>query len=293
MDAPRTARAMWKVFEPLHAVTYFADECIEEYGAAGLKGFWMGYFAGRAAPMGAVAPAVVDATFFSFNPDRVKRALPDAWGFAAPARVLDARLAGVDRFLGRVLGLDGNGVPGIGEADVARAAALARSAVEGLATEGRPLAAANIALAWPDEPHLELWQAATVLREHRGDGHVVALVAAGLDGRQALVTMAATGAVPKEMLQAARGWDDDAWDEAAGALMERGWLSRDGTQTASGAATRQEIEDLTDRLAAEPWERLGDADTDSLRAVLTPIAGAIAALGSVPVPNPIGLPLPE
>ena len=84
MDAPRTARVMWKLFEPLHAVTYFAEECLEEYKAAGLKGFWMGYFAGRAAPMGAVAPAVVDATFFSFNPDRVKRALPDAWSFASP-----------------------------------------------------------------------------------------------------------------------------------------------------------------------------------------------------------------
>ncbi len=44
---------------------------------------------------------------------------------------------------------------------------------------------------------LALWHAATVLREHRGDGHVAALVAAGLDGRQALVTMAATGAVPR------------------------------------------------------------------------------------------------
>jgi hypothetical protein len=284
---------MWRLFEPLHAVTYFADECIEEYGSAGLKGFWMGYFAGRAAPMGAVAPAVVDATFFSFNPDRVKRALPDAWGFASPARVLEARLAGVDRFLRRALGPDGDEGSGIGAADLACAAALGRSAVEGLAIEGRPLAAANAALAWPDEPHLALWQAATVLREHRGDGHIVALVAAGLDGRQALVTMAGTGAVPKEMLQAARGWDDDAWDEAAGALMERGWLHEDGTPTASGVATRQEIEDLTDRLAAEPWERLGDDDTESLRAVLTPIARAIAALGSVPVPNPIGLPRPE
>jgi hypothetical protein len=82
MDAPRTARAMWKLFEPLHAVTYFADECLEQYRAVGLKGFWMGYFAGRAAPMGAVTPGLVDATFFSFNPDRVNRALPDAWSLA-------------------------------------------------------------------------------------------------------------------------------------------------------------------------------------------------------------------
>ncbi len=292
MDAPRTARAMWKLFEPLHAVTYFADECLEEYTAAGLKGFWMGYFAGRAAPMGAVAPGVVEATFFSFNPDRVNRALPDAWSFATPDRVLDARLAGVDRAYGRLFGTDGAGA-GLSDRDMARAAELVRAAVEGLPVDGRPLAAANVALAWPEEPHLALWQATTVLREHRGDGHVVALVAAGLDGRQALVTMAATGAVPRAMLQAARGWDDEAWDSATGTLIDRGWLDEDGTQTTSGAEARRQIEDLTDLLAAEPWERLGEDDAEALRAVLTPLARAIAAAGSVPVPNPIGLPPPE
>jgi len=290
MDAPRTARAMWKLFEPLHAVTYFAEECIEEYGAAGLKGFWMGYFAGRAAPMGAVGPAVVDATFFSFNPDRVTRALPDAWTFAPPDRVLDARLAGVDRALRRILGADGVR-RSLG--DVAAAAALARHAVEGLTTDGRPLAAANVALGWPEEPDLALWQAATVLREHRGDGHVTALVAAGLDGRQALVSMAATGAVSRAMLQAARGWDDDAWSASAAVLMERGWLHEDGSLTTSGTTARREIEDLTDLLAAEPWERLGDDGTEVMRAVLAPLADAIASTGAFPVPNPIGLPRPD
>ena len=176
--------------------------------------------------------------------------------------------------------------------DLARAAELARAALEGLTVDGRPLGAANLALEWPEEPHLALWHAATVLREHRGDGHVVALVAAGLDGRQALVTMAATGAVPRAMLQAARGWDDDAWDASTDVMIERGWLDEDATPTTSGAAARQEIEDLTDLLAAEPWERLGEDDTESLRAVLAPIARAIAATGAVPVPNPIGLPTP-
>jgi len=288
MDAPRTARAMWKLFEPLHALTYFADECIDQYKAVGLKGFWMGYFAGRSAPMGAVGPAVVDATFFSFNPELVKRALPDAWSFAPPDLVLRARLAGIDRALARILG--SGSVP---SDDVIRAAGLAQSAVDGLTTDGRPLAAANLALEWPEKPILALWQAATVLREHRGDGHVTALVAAGLDGRQALVTMAATGSVPRALLQAARGWDDDAWDTAAAALVDRGWLDEDGTPTVSGAASRQEIEDLTDLLAAEPWERLGDEGTEALRAVLAPLARAIGSAGAVPVPNPIGLPPPE
>jgi hypothetical protein len=281
---------MWKLFEPLHAVTYFAEECIEEYRAAGLKGFWMGYFAGRSAPMGAVGPAVVDATFFSFNPDRVTRALPDAWSFAPPDRVLEARLVGVDRALGRLLGPDG-GRPSSG--DMAGAAALAREAVEGLTVDGRPLAAANLALGWPPDPHLALWHAATVLREHRGDGHVTALVAAGLDGRQALVSMAATGAVSRQVLQAARGWDDEAWDASVAALVERGWLNEDATFTTSGATARREIEDLTDLLAAEPWERLGDDSTGALRAVLAPMSSAIASSGAVPVPNPIGLPRPD
>lgn len=294
MDAPRTARTMWKLFEPLHAVTYFAEECREEYSSAGLKGFWMGYFAGRSAPMGPVGPAVVDATFFSFNPDRVARALPDAWSFASPGRVLEARLTGVDRALGRILGPDGVGADiGAMAGELARAAELAMEAVEGLSTDGRPLAAANAALDWPEEPHLALWQATTVLREHRGDGHVTALVAAGLDGRQALVTMAATGAVPRAVLQAARGWDDEQWDASAATLMERGWLDEDGSPTVSGSTARQEIEDLTDLLAAEPWERLGEEGTEALRAVLAPLAKAIAATGAVPVPNPIGLPPPE
>ncbi len=286
MEASRTARDMWHLFEPVHAVTYFAEDAAAEFTAAGLKGFWMGYFAGRAAPMGAVGPVVVDATFFSFHPRRVARALPDAWALASPARVLEARSSGAQRALARVLG------PGHGGVDVARAAVLVHTALEGCTVAGRPLAAANVALAWPDEPLRALWQGTTVLREHRGDGHVSALVAAGLDGCQALVSMAATGAVPRPVLQAACGWDDDAWATAEGALVARGWLREDGTPTAEGVAARRELEDVTDRLAAGPWERLGAGATEELRLLLRPLATAVAAAGVVPVPNPIGLPRP-
>jgi hypothetical protein len=300
---------MWRLFEPVHAITYFAPECTEEFQRVGLKGFWMGYFAGRSAPMGPVQPAVVDATFFSFNPARVARALPDAWRLASPARVLEARLAGVDGVLRPVLGtLDitasRHGAASTGRdtttstrvedrVDVARATQLVRAALEGLRVVGRPLAAANAALPWPDDSHLALWHAATILREHRGDGHVAALVAAGLDGREALVTAAATGAVPRALLQAARGWDDDEWEAAVDALVGRGWLRADGTLSPKGSAARREIEVTTDRLAAEPWDHLGPERTAELRALLTPMARAIAGTGVLPVPNPIGLPLPE
>src|SRR4051794_20180045 len=157
---------MWRVLEPYHAVTYFSPEARQAFKDAGLRGFWMGYFAGRAAPMGAVGPGVVTATFFGFRHDMVAKALPDAWGFATPTDVLTARLNGVDASLRPLLGdrLDG--------AEVAEAASLARTAAEAAGRAGRPLFAANADLPWPAEPHLALWQAATMLREHRGDGHV-------------------------------------------------------------------------------------------------------------------------
>ncbi len=285
MSSPTTARRMWRVFDPIHAVTYFAPECDEEFRACGLKGFWMGYFAGRGAPMGAVEPAVVTATFYNFAPKMAARALPDAWGFASPAKVLDARLAGAQRALGRILGPEGS------SPEVSSAADIARRAAEAVTVVGRPLAAANAALAWPSDPLLVLWQATTILREHRGDGHVAALVDAGLDGLQSHVSFVGTGAISRSVLQPARGWNDEEWQEAERSMVERGWLDPSDPEklTPLGATARQKIEETTDRLAAEPWERMGEEATAELRALLKPMAGRIADLGVVPVPNPIGL----
>jgi hypothetical protein len=285
MSTP-TARRMWRVFDTLHAVTYFAPEADEEFRNAGLKGFWMGYFAGRSAPMGAVEPAVVTATFYNFAPRLVERAVPDAWGFAAPAKVLDARLAGLDRAFGRIFGSVRTG------SEVVSAAEIARRAAESVTVVGRPLTAANAALPWPDDPMLALWQATTVLREHRGDGHVAALVDAGLDGLEAHVSFVGAGGVSRGVLQPARGWTDDEWEDAERAMVARGWLEETDPEklTPVGAAARQQIEDATDRMALEPWQRIGDEATEELRSLLKPMASRIAALGLIPTLNPIGLP---
>ncbi|MCU1447875.1 MAG: hypothetical protein JWP02_45, partial [Acidimicrobiales bacterium] len=176
---------MWRALEPYHAVTYFAPEAGAAFKEAGLRGFWMGYFAGRAAPMGPVGPGVVTATFFGFRHDMVARALPDAWGFASVTDVLAARLHGADAALRALLGDD------VTSDAVKEAATLARTASEAGDRAGRPLFSANADLAWPTEPHLALWQAATLLREHRGDGHVAALTSAGLDGCESHVTLVA------------------------------------------------------------------------------------------------------
>ena len=155
---------------------------------------------------------------------------------------------------------------------------------------GRALAAATAAMPVPDEPHLALWHATTVLREHRGDGHVAALVAAGLDGCEAHVTQVASGAVPAEAIRPFRGWTDEQWDAAVGRLRDRGLVADDGTLTPAGRRLRDEVEDRTDELAAEPWRALGGEATDRLAALLRPLVDRILAGDGIFYPNAMGVP---
>jgi len=275
------ARHIWQLYEPLHAVTYFAAQARTAFEDAGLRGFWRGYFAGRAAPLGAVTAAPVTAVFFAFAPGMVARALPDVWQRAAPDRVLTARLDGAVAALRAFLPPD--------PPRWAQAAGLLEAAAGAATTDGRPLGAANAALPRPADPLARLWQAATVLREHRGDGHITALVDAKLTGRQALVLRDALHG-GRDKLQPARGWTDTEWDEAAEELAERGWLDDDGRPTPAAAAAHTAIEERTDRLAAQPWTALSDADQAELSDLLTPLAVAAGAV--VPYPNPIGVPRP-
>src|SRR5689334_3792199 len=176
MGAAPAARRMWTLFEPVHVVTYFAPEARAAFEAANLRGFWRGYFAGRSAPLGPVDAAPVIALFFGFAPAMVSRALPDVWSRATPAESLAARLAGARASLSPLF--DGAG-------PIDEAADLLRAAATAVPTGGRALGAANAALPWPDDALGVLWHAATILREQRGDGHVAALLVAGLDGAEA------------------------------------------------------------------------------------------------------------
>jgi hypothetical protein len=273
---------MWTLFEPVHAVTYFAPQARAAFETAGLRGFWRGYFAGRAAPLGAVGPGPVYATFFGFHPAMVRRALPDVWGRATPAAALAARLDGARRALAAVLS-------GVTDEHLDEAATLSHRAAAGVEVAGRALAAANADLPWPDDRLGRLWQAATVLREHRGDGHVAALLVAGLDGAETQVWRAALDGT-RAVLQANRGWPDDEWSAAAGRLVDRGWLTADRSPTPAAHAARERIEDTTDTLAAAPWQRLGARDTARLADLLTPVAAA--ARTYLPHPSPLGLPPP-
>jgi hypothetical protein len=270
-----TARRMWRTLEPYHGMIYFAPEAGEAFTAIGLDTDRMGYFASRAAPMGAVGAEVVVATFFNFNPALVAASIPEAWRRATPARVVAARFEAVDAALHRMLGEDVLGGP-----EVVEAAELARTATEGCRPEGRPLYAGHASLDWPTAPHLVLWHAVSLLREFRGDGHVAALTAEGVDGCEALVVHGASGDVPPAVLQATRAWPDEAWEAARERLAQRGWLDDHGVLTERGRASRAWVEDRTDALALVPWERLGQAGCDRLRSLVRPWSRAIVEAGT-------------
>ncbi|WP_091283096.1 SCO6745 family protein [Micromonospora haikouensis] len=270
---------MWTHFEPVHTVTYFHPRARAAFEAVGLRGFWRGYFAGRAAPLGAVEAAPVVAAFFSFAPPVVARAVPAVWQLVTPAEALRARLTGAVQALAEL-------AYELPERHLAEAAELLEEAAGAARPEGRVLGAANAALPAAEYPLARLWQAATTLREHRGDGHIAALVAAGLDPVETLAWRVAEGMPELNLL--GRGWSPQEWEAAAARLAERGWLAGDGKPTEHGRAEFRAVEDATDVAALHPWQALGAERTDRLRELLEPLARAGHTV--IPPENPIRLP---
>jgi hypothetical protein len=281
------ARRLWRLLEPYHALTYFAPEARETFESVGLRGFWRGYFAGRAAPLGPVGPGPVVACFYGFHPDFVARALPSVWTMATPDQALEARLTGAEAASRRLF------PEPEWESQFAEVSDLLRDAFEGCAVAGRPLFAANMDLDWPSQPHRALWHGATLLREYRGDGHVTALAGVGLDPCESHVTQIAASGAPPETIEPYRGWSTDDWQAASERLQSRGWLDSDGRLTAEGCAVRDRVEADTDRLASEPLERLGPPGFERLIDLATPVASRLANSGTIPYPNPIGVPDPR
>jgi len=277
-------RQMWHLLEPLHAVLYYAPEVFEEAAALGYatEERWPSYFPCRSAPLGAVGAGQVASAFYSFGPRMVAAHMDVAWDAASPQDVLEARLRGVDRAYRTILG------DRVDSTELAEAAALARRAVEAVDLAGRPLAAAVAALQWPEAPHLQLWHAATVLREHRGDGHVAALLVAGLDPVESLVSFAAIGAASVERFES-RGWSAGEWAAGRRRLSARGLVDEEGTATEAGRAVRRRVEDDTDRLAAVPWRTLGPDATGRLAELLGEFWVAVLSSGLLPSETTLGI----
>jgi hypothetical protein len=281
------ARAVWEALETCHAVVYFAPEVRDALRAAGMAGFWMGYFAGRAAPLGAVGPGPVTALFYNFHPEMVRRALPEAWRRATPEAVLYARLHAVDAALWRLWGDEVRAV------ELVPIAQLARRAAEAVDVGGRPLAAAHLDLDWPTVAHLSLWHAATVLREHRGDGHVNVLVNEGVTGLEAHVLAVAAGQSTASIQQVNRRWSEQDWAAAVDGLAERGLLDPSGALTGAGRTLKDRIERRTDELAAAPYRVLDDPEASRLLRHTERLARLVVAGDGIPFPNPMGLTPPR
>ncbi len=274
------ARRLHDRIEPVHAVTYFAPEARAALDDLGYRGFWMGYVAARSAPLGAVPAEVVTAAFYNFAPERVAKALPAAWDVAPPAAALRARQESAVAALRRC---------GVTDDEAGAVADLGAKALAGADVGGRPLFAANRALDWPDEPLARLWHTTTLLREHRGDGHVAVLVAEGVSGRECNVLHAAAGGVSEEMIKRSRDYDDAQWAHHQSALRRRGLLDDRGELTVSGRELKQRIEERTDAVALPALDALADDEVEALFAALTPITRKVVATGDIPAVTPMGL----
>lgn len=268
---PRSpARTAHRVLEQIHTLVYFVPEAADRYAEVGISGGMAGYFASRSAPLGVVPAEVVIATFYNFAPSRVRKAIPSVWDKATPESVLAARLAVADAALTRLLG------DVVTSDELAEAAALAREATTAADIVGRPLYAAHAALPWPEPPHLQLWHAATLLREHRGDGHIAALTLAGLSGGEAVVSYLATGkSMPEDLLRATRGYDEAEWAALKQQLRDKGLFTDDDQFTAAGQAQRDDVEARTDAAAAAPYDHLGLERTERLTELVRPWARSI------------------
>jgi hypothetical protein len=277
LDPKQVARA-YRAVEPLHNHVYFVPETDQHLTAIGLRPGRMCYFAGRAAPMGRVGAGVVTATFYNFSPNLVARHIPRAWTLADPEQVVAARFDAARASLTRLLG----GPEGAAAPEVGELTQLLREACAALSPEGRPLYAGHADLPWPEDPLLRLWHAASLLREWRGDGHIAALVQAGLSGLEALISHTATGrGFTEEAAQQGRGYSDEEWTAGIASLAARGLLD-DAGLTADGEALRTRLEAATDAASAAPWELLGPERTARVVELGKTLSARLVANGAYP-----------
>ncbi|MFE4212974.1 hypothetical protein [Streptomyces sp. NPDC056844] len=275
---PRAGRRCHNALNPLHSCVYFSPDLGKEFGELGIDDESRVYFAARGAALGAVGAGAVTATFYNFNHELVARHLPAVWSEITPGAALDARLRAADATLRRVLGEEILASP-----EMAEAAGLALRAVEACTRHARPLYAAHADLEVPEQPHLAYWHAATLLREHRGDGHLAGLLTAGLDPLEALVSHTATGkGMAPRWILATRGWRRTDWDAAVERLRDRGVLDAGGELTEAGTALRAELEEATDRMDSAPYEHLGADGVERLTELGRGFLFTAAAAGAFP-----------
>lgn len=272
MSHPRAkVHRMFELVEPIAAVTY-SEMPNEAFLALGMRNYWDGYFAGRAAPLGMAPAEVVHAVFYNFADGEVARHIPWVWGKTTPQEAIAVRELGSTTALRHRIG-ELAGSPGL-----VRAADLATRAAVSAPTEGRALYAGLRALEVPEEPVARLWHAATLLREHRGDGHNAALLAHGIGGTEAHVLLALSLGMRAEEFGRIHHLPKAQLAAVVDGLRGRGLVDAAGGFTDAGRETKEQIEALTDELAAPAYDVLNVDELDELIAELEPIAAAAQAV---------------
>jgi hypothetical protein len=265
------ARRMFELVEPIGVVPYATDEPNETMFALGFTNYWDTYFAGRAAPLGVVPAEVVDALFYNFAPGEVARHIPSVWRTTTPEAAVAARELGCVKALRRILG------DHVDSPAFARAAELLLKAAISAPVEGRPMYAALRALPIPEDVVARLFHAASMLREHRGDGHITALMAEGVGRLEAHVLFALAMDMPAEKFGRIHHLPPAQLDAVIDGMRDRGLIGDDGWLSEEGRAVKQRVEDLTDDLAARPYESLAPGEFDELMAALEPLAALLVA----------------
>ncbi|HVW34086.1 MAG TPA: MarR family transcriptional regulator [Acidimicrobiia bacterium] len=256
------ARRMFELVEPIGAIPYSADEPNEAMFALGFTNYWDTYFAGRAAPLGLVPAEVVDALFHNFAPGEVARHIPKVWRTTTPEAAMAARQAGCVKALRRILG-DHVHTPAF-----ARAAELLLGAAASAPVEGRPMYAALRAVPIPEDVVARLFHAASLLREHRGDGHIAALMVEGVGGLEAHVLVALDMEMPPEKFGRIHHLPAPQLAAVIDGMRARGLIGDDGWLSETGRAVKRRVEERTDDLAAQPYEGLEPEELAELTAAL-------------------------
>ncbi|MCU1595522.1 MAG: hypothetical protein JWO12_2914 [Frankiales bacterium] len=265
------ARRMFELVEPIGLLPYAADEPNETMFALGFTNYWDTYFAGRAAPLGLVPAEVVDALFYNFAPGEVARHIPKVWRTTTPEAAIAARQDGCAKALRRILREH------IESPAFARATELLLRAATSAPFEGRPMYAALRALPIPDDVTTRMFHAASLLREHRGDGHIAALVTHGVGGLEAHVLLALDMDLPPRRFGRIHHLPAAQLDALIDGMSARGLIGDDGWLTDLGRAVKQRVEDLTDDLAAKPYESLQPHEVEELMSLLEPFASLLRA----------------
>jgi hypothetical protein len=275
---PQAGRRCHDTVNSLHSTIYFSGHLESALSGLGVTDPMGGYLAGRAAALGPVGPGIVTAAFYGFKYDLVARHIPEVWRLVSPETAINLRVRAADTTLRRYLDEET-----IRSTEMAEAALLALHACEGCTRPGRVLYSAHADLPVPPVPHLALWHAATLLREHRGDCHITALAAAELDGLESLVSHSASSSgMPKDIVMSKRGWTEDDWNAAEDRLRDRGLMNIEGGLSPRGVRLRAEIEEETDRLDRAPYEQLGAAGVERLTWLSLEFATAAAVAGAFP-----------